>query len=394
MNILENINNEKVTQWRRHFHMYPELAYNEFETTMHIVEVAQAYPGLEILRPTPTGAVVVLKTGKPGPVIGLRADIDALPILEEADVPFKSKNDGVMHACGHDCHTAMLLGALDALYHQRDNLKGTIKFIFQHAEEKPPGGASQICKSGVLDDVQIFYGCHVFLNEPAGTVTSISGPLMANTDSFDILVQGKGTHAARPEKGIDSLLIGTEIVQAINYIVPRQVSAGEKAVITVGAFNSGNIHNVVPDTAEIKGTVRTYDKEVRELIEKRIKAMAEGICLAYGATCEVEYGGGYDSVVNTEDLNQFFRKTAKKYIPDIIIAEMEALMGGEDFSEYSKIAPSHFVGIGAKPKEGEKYGGHHPKFEVDEDCLPIGAALYAAIALEVIENGLPATPSS
>ena len=389
MSILEKVNKEKVTQWRRHFHMYPELAYCESVTTNYIAEELKAYPEIKILRPTPTGAVAVLDTGKPGPVIGLRADIDALPIQEEADVPFKSKNDGVMHACGHDCHSAMLLGAVDMLYNQKDRLKGVTKFIFQHAEELPPGGASQLCSSSVLDDVQIFYGSHVFLSEPTGTVTSVPGPLFANTDSFDIVVQGKGAHAARPESGIDSLLIGTEIVQAINYIIPRQVPAFKQAVITVGAFNSGNIHNVVPDTAEIKGTVRTYDQEVRKMIENRIKIMAKGICSAYGATCTVEYGGGYDSVVNTETLNQFFHKTAKKYIPDLNITEMEPLMGGEDFSEYAKIAPSHFVGIGARPKEGEKYGGHHPKFVVDEDCLPIGTALYAAFALEIMENGLP-----
>ena len=389
MSFLEKVNIEKVTQWRRHFHMYPELAYSEFETTNYIVDELKAYPEIKILRPTPTGLVAVLDTCKPGPVIGLRADIDALPIQEESDAPYKSKNEGVMHACGHDCHGAMLLGAVDVLYNQKENLNGTVKFIFQHAEELPPGGASQICESGVLSDVQVFYGSHVFLNEPAGTVTSVSGPLFANTDSFDIVVQGKGTHAARPEGGIDSLLVGTEIVQAINYIIPRQVSANKQAVITVGAFNSGNIHNVVPDTAEIKGTVRTYDQEVRNLIENRIKTMTEGICSAYSATCKVEYGGGYGSVVNTENLNQFFKKTAKKYIPDLKITEMEPLMGGEDFSEFSKIAPSHFVGIGAKPKEGEKYGGHHPKFVVDEDCLPIGTALYAAFALEIMENGLP-----
>ena len=389
MGILEKINKEKVLQLRRHFHMYPELAFCEHETTKYIVEQLGEYPEIEILRPTPTGLVAVLNTGKPGPVIGLRADIDALPITEEADVPFKSKNDGVMHACGHDCHGAMLLGALDMLYKQKDSLKGIIKFIFQHAEELVPGGAGQICKTGVLDDVQIFYGSHVFLDEPAGTVSSVSGPLFANADSFDIVVQGKGTHAARPETGIDSLLIGTEIVQALNFIVSRQVSAFKQAVVTIGAFNSGNIYNVVPDTAAIKGTVRTYDQDVRDSIEARLKAMADGICSAYGATCSVEYKRGYDAVINDETLHHFFNKTAKKYIPDIVITGMEPLMGGEDFSAYAKIAPSFFAGIGAMPKDGEKYGGHHPKFVLNEDCLPIGTALYAAFALEVIETGLP-----
>ena len=389
MGILEKVNKEKVLQLRRHFHMYPEVAFKEFETTKYIVEQLEAFPGVEILRPTPTGVVAVLDSGKPGPVIGLRADIDALPIMEEADVPFRSKNDGVMHACGHDCHGAMLLGALEMLYNQKDSLKGKVKFIFQHAEELIPGGAGQLCKAGILDDVQVFYGSHVFLDEPVGTVASVFGPLFANADTFDIVVQGKGTHAARPEAGIDSLLIGTEIVQALNYIVSRQVSAFKQAVVTIGAFNSGSIYNVVPDTAKIMGTVRTFDQDVRNTIEARIKDMADGICSAYGATCTVTYQRGYDAVVNDEDLYHFFNKTAKKYISDINITEMQPLMGGEDFSAYAKIAPSFFAVIGACPKEGEQYGGHHPKFVLDEDCLPIGTALYAAFALEIMESGLP-----
>ena len=389
MGIFEKMDREKIVAWRRHFHMYPELAFSEHETADYIVRQIEAYEGIEILRPTPTAVVAVLKTGKPGPVIGLRADIDALPILEEADVPFKSKNEGVMHACGHDCHGAMLLGALHYLYGERKNLCGTVKFIFQHAEELPPGGAVQICKTGLLDDVEVFYGSHIFLNGPPGTVTAAAGPIYANTDSFDICIQGKGTHAARPEKGIDSLLIGTEVVQAINFIVPRYVSASAKAVVTVGAFNSGNIHNVVPDKATILGTVRTYDRDVRALIEERIKAIARGICDAYGASCKVEYGGGYDAVVNDEKLYGFFKVMAKKYVPDIMLHVKEPLMGGEDFSEYGKIAPSLFVGIGARPEGGETYGGHHPKFVVDEDALPYGAALYAAFALEIMQSGVP-----
>ena len=389
MSILEKVNKERVLQHRRHFHMYPEVAFKEFETTKYIVEQLEKYPDLEILRPTPTGVVAVLDSGKPGPIIGLRADIDALPIMEETDVPFKSKNDGVMHACGHDCHGAMLLGALEMLYAQKDNLKGTIKFIFQHAEELIPGGAQQLCKAGVLDDVQVFYGSHVFLDEPVGTVSSVYGPLFANADTFDIVIQGKGTHAARPEAGIDSLLIGTEIVQALNLIVSRQVSAFKQAVVTIGAFNSGNIYNVVPDTAHIKGTVRTYDQDIRDMIEARVRDMANGICSAYGATCTVEYNRGYDAVVNDETIYHFFNKTAKKYIPEIVIAEMQPLMGGEDFSAYAKIAPAFFAVIGARPIEGQKYGGHHPKFVLNEDCLPIGTALYAAFALEIIETGIP-----
>ena len=388
MSLDKKIDAEKVLAWRRHLHRHPEVGYAERETTAYIEKELKAYPGIEIRRPTPTGLVAVLKGG-PGPVVGLRADIDALPIQEEADVPFRSANDGAMHACGHDCHAAMLLGAADLLHSRRGALGGTVKLIFQHAEEVPPGGASELCASGLLNDVQAFYGAHVFVSKPAGTIMTAAGHIFANTDNFDIAIQGKGTHAARPECGIDSLLVGAQVVQALNNIVSRQVSPFSEAVVTVGAFNSGSIHNVVPDTAKIMGTVRTYDKELHAKIQSSIKALTEGICQGHGAACTVEFGGGYDCVYNSEALHGFFNKAAKKHLPAIQIAEMLPLMGGEDFGEYSKIAPSYFASIGGMPKGGAVYGGHHPKFEIDEDCLPIGAALYAAFALEIMESGVP-----
>ena len=381
MDIKKTIDTTKLVTWRRHLHMYPETSFQEHESTKYIISQLEQYPGIEILRPTPTGVVAVLKGGLPGKTIGLRADFDALPITEEADVEFKSRNPGAMHACGHDCHAAMLLGAVDVLYKQKDKLTGTVKFIFQHAEELPPGGAIELVKSGVLDDVDAFYGSHVNADLPVGTIKSAAGPVYANTDRFEIIIQGKGCHAARPDKGIDTLLVGLEVVQSLNYIISRNVPSAEPAVLTVGAFNAGTVANIVPDTASIKGTVRTYNAEVRDLIVGRLHDLTNGICKAYGAACTIDFVQGYAAVINDEGLCERFNRLAKETLPDIEIVKMTPVMGGEDFSAYSKIAPSFFAGVGARLEEGEVFPGHHPKYKISEACLPIGCALYVAFAL-------------
>jgi len=387
MDILKMVNTQKVLDWRRHIHMHPELSFNEFETTEYLVQQIEQYPGIEIIRPAKTGLIAILKGGLPGKTIGLRADIDALPITEEVDLPFKSKNPGVMHACGHDCHAAMLLGALDILHGQKDNLKGTVKFIFQHAEEYPPGGAVDMVASGVLDDVEAFYGCHIFMDAPAGTLLAASGPMSANADIFSISIQGKGTHAAIPQKGIDSLLVGSSMVQALHHVVSRNVSAFDSAVLTIGSFHAGNAHNIVPDTAEIQGTVRTNTPEVRKDIVKRINEVINGICAAYGATCELTYTYGYDAVDNHPGLCDYVKHVATSALPGITIDKMKPMMGGEDFSAFGKIAPAFFAGIGAGPAEGDYFQGHHPKFCVDEAALPYGTAMYAAFALHAEQIG-------
>jgi len=384
MDIVKLIDNKKLVNWRRHLHMYPEIGFNEHETTKYIAEQIAAYPGIEVLRPTETGLVAVLKGGKPGKIIGLRADIDALPILEEADVEFKSKNPGIMHACGHDCHAAMLLGAVDALYKIKESLHGTIKFIFQHAEEVFPGGAKGLIASGVLDDVEAFYGCHVGVESVTGTVGLAAGPVYANADSFSIKIQGRGSHAAGPQASIDPLLIGTEIVQALNFIVSRNIAPHDAAVVTVASFNAGTAHNIIPDTAKMLGTARSYKAEVRDLIESRIKGIAHSICRAYGATCEVEYQRGYNCVVNDEGLHQFLHEIVPKVLPDVVVDKLEPRMGGEDFSEYATIAPAFFARIGAAT-EGKEYLAHHPGFTINEGCLPIGSALYTAFAAFILK---------
>jgi len=380
------VDEKKIINWRRYIHMYPEVAFTEVETAKYIVNELANYPDLEIHRPSGNAVVAVLKGAKPGKIIGLRADFDALPVNEEADVEFKSKNPGVSHLCGHDCHAAMLLGAVDALYKIKDELAGTVKFIFQHAEELPPGGAKGIVESKILNDVEAFYAAHVFPDDPVGIVKSATGPVSANSDMFAIKIFGKGTHAAMPETGIDPLLIGAQIVQALNFIVSRNVSAFERAVLTVGAFNAGTSFNIIPDTAEIKGTIRTFSADVRDLMEKRMKEVAEGICKANGAVCEIDYKRGYSSTINDEKLHELFCKTIEKTYPDLKIAEMKPMMGGEDFSAYGSIAPTLFAGLCAGPASGEVFMNHHPKFNINEEVLPIGTAIAVAFALELVIN--------
>ena len=383
MDINKLIDKEKLVAWRRHFHMHPEVAFCEVRGTEYIVSELAKYPDVEVLRPAATGVLAVLKGGKPGKTVGLRADFDALPMTEETDVDFKSKNPGVMHACGHDCHAAMLLGAVDALYKIKDRLAGTIKFIFQHAEEHPPGGAVDFVKSGLLDDVDFFYGAHVHSDITVGMMKCAAGPVYANTDTFDITLQGKGTHAASPHTGIDILLVGTEIVQALNFIVSRNIAPAKAAVVTVAAFNAGSAANIIADQAKMRGTVRSYDPAARELLEQRIHSIVRGICDAYGAHFSITYTRGYAAVVNDEGLCGLFKEVAAEILPDVEIVPMAPGMGGEDFSEYCKIAPAFFAGVGAGFKDKENFPHHHPLFDIDEDALPIGCLTYVAFALRL-----------
>ena len=381
MDILKLIDENKLRTWRQHIHMYPEVAFCEVLTSAYIAKELAAYAEIEVLRPTETSVVAVLRGSLPGRVIGLRADIDALPILEETGLPFASKHDGVMHSCGHDAHAAMLLGAVDVLYGLRDKICGTVKFIFQHAEELDPGGAVQIIETGVLDDVECFYGSHIDVSNAAGVVALSSGPIYAFADVFKIDINGKGAHAAVPEKGIDPLLCGVEIITALNHIVSRNISSSEQVVLTTACFHAGTAHNIIPDTAHIKGTVRTYKPELREAVIKKISQITDGICAAHGTSAVVDYTRGYDVVENDEELYEHVKNVAATYLPGVEIKPLEPKMGGEDFSAYKRIAPAFFANVGAKPTDRESFGNHHPKFDIDEACLPIGTAMYAGFVL-------------
>ncbi|MDR1467435.1 MAG: amidohydrolase [Oscillospiraceae bacterium] len=382
INVDEFINQQKIVEWRRHFHMFPELSFQEYETTKYIIEQLSNYPELDILRPTKTGLIAVIKGEKPGKVVALRADIDALPIQEETDVEFKSKNPGIMHACGHDCHAAMLLGAIDVLYRIKNELSGTIKFIFQHAEEDGrSGGAEEFVKSGFLNDVEAFYGSHVFPEFSVGVVLAGSGPVWASSDAFNIEVIGKGGHAAYPEKAVNPIIIGAEIVRALNLIISNDVIANESAVVTVGSFHAGTMSNIIPNSCEIKGIVRAHQPRVREFIEQKIKLLLDDVDTSYGTKCKLTYSYGYSAVINDENLYHLLKKIATEYLPNIKIEEMNPTMYAEDFSAYRAIAPSFFACIGSKPDSDEYFELHHSRFNINEKVLAIGTALYVEFAL-------------
>ena len=395
MDIMKLIDSEKIRVWRRHMHKYPEVGFNERETSNYIAaEIAANFPDVELIRfddkvnaeTFPNyGLIAVLKGGKPGKALAMRADFDALPMKEDTDLEFKSVHENVAHTCGHDCHAAMLLGAMDALYKIKDELEGHVLFIFQHAEEALPGGAQAIIDSGVFKDYDIkaFYASHVFPSDKVGVIKFSPGSVTANSDLAGIEIEGKGGHGSMPEKCIDTVLVGTEVVQALNYIVSRNVSAFNNAVISIGRFSAGTVANIIPHTAEIMVTVRSRDSETRDLIERRINEITQNICAAYGATCKVEYKRGYTSIINDDDLCKTFSNIVAETLPDLEIKANDPLMGGEDFSAFKAIAPTLFVGLGAMPASGEFYVNHHPKFEINEDVLPLGTALYVAFATKM-----------
>ncbi|NLT57822.1 MAG: amidohydrolase [Clostridiales bacterium] len=384
MRLADSINVQQIVEWRRHLHRHPELGFEEFETSKFIVERLTEM-GIEVLRPTETGVVGVIRGAKPGRVVGLRADIDALPVQEETDLPYRSAVDGKMHACGHDCHTASLLGAAQVLAGMREALCGTVKVIFQPAEERTPGGAIGLVESGALDDVEIFFGTHVFPGAPAGVVASRVGPMTAAQDGYVIEVRGKGGHGAMPELAVDPIVVAAELVLALNLIVSRSFGPMENAVITCGRFTAGTASNIIPETARLDLSVRTNTEEGRIKAERRIREVAAGVCAAHGATCEVRMIPGYAAVLNDAAAVDIVRRAAEKHLGENRYVESPLMMGSEDFSAYAKIAPGAFIGVMAgAPEQGYLYNNHHPKFTVDEQALPVATAIYVGCALEAM----------
>nr|WP_191275478.1 amidohydrolase [Neobacillus kokaensis] len=373
---------QDVTKWRRYLHQHPELSFQEYNTAQFVYDILEGFGGLELSRPTKTSVVARLKGEKPGKVIALRADMDALPIKEETALPFASEMDGVMHACGHDGHTAMLLGAAKILKEFKSSLSGEVVFIFQHAEELPPGGAQELVTAGVLNGVHQVAGIHLMSTYPYGTINIRKGAISSASDIFTIIVQGKGGHASTPELSIDPLAAGAQIVTGLHHIVSRSVRPLNSAVISVTRFHGGDAVNVIPDTVEIGGSVRTLDKETRELIKNRISEVAEGIAKAHGAEVKVEYTYGYDSVINNDELTDEIVSMIEEYFPDRKLQWIDPMLGGEDFSAYSNTKPGCFVFIGAGNEEkGIVYPHHHPKFDVDEASMKDGLKFHVLTAL-------------
>jgi amidohydrolase len=399
----------RVVAWRRDFHQHPELGNSEHRTAKIIVETLTKL-GYDVKTDVAhTGVVAVLYGAKPNPVVALRADMDALPVTEVGDLPFKSTQKamwngqevGVMHACGHDNHMAILLGAATILARLKAQLPGAIKLIFQPAEEGPPagqqGGAELMVKEGVLENpkVDAIFGLHVFPLR-LGHIEYRSGPLMASADSFTIRIKGLQTHGAVPWGGVDPIVIGSQIVMALQTIVSRNVNITEApAVVTIGSFNGGNRFNIVPETAELGGTIRAFNENVRKDIQRRIHAISTKIAEAAGGSAELTYGIGYPVTVNDAQLTERMAPTLVR-VAGADKVRIGPLTGtAEDFSYYQQKVPGLFFFLGVTPLDQDPTKvaqNHSPLFFADESALPIGVRVMTNLALDYLFQGATATP--
>lgn len=380
--MLEQRSDEMVSI-RRHLHENPELSFREEKTAQYIIDF---YNGKDVEVQTNVGnghgIIVTIKGTKPGKTIGLRADFDALPILEETDVPFKSKNEGVMHACGHDGHTAYLLVLADCLIQLKNELAGTIKIIHQHAEESPPGGAKSIVDSGFLDDLDAVYGVHLFPIQPAGVVGYRSGYAMAGRTYFKLLIQGRGGHGSSPHLANDSIVAGAHFVTAIQTVISRRLSPFDVGVITIGSFDGKGTFNVIKDSVELEGDVRYMTDETQKRIEEEVRRIVKGVEEEFGVTCKLEYVADYPPLYNTPEIVTEIINTLEESEEGEIkeIAEFPMLSGSEDFAYYLKKFPGAFIYVGSAPKGVENpYFNHHPKWDIDEDALLVAAKAVAEI---------------
>jgi len=377
-----------IQAWRREIHQHPELLYDVHRTAAFVADRLREFGCDEVATGLGrTGVVGVIKGRKPAgkgdlKVIGLRADMDALPIMEATDLPYASKNPGLMHACGHDGHTAMLLGAARYLAETR-NFAGDAVVIFQPAEEGGAGAAAMI-KDGLMDrfGIEQVYGMHNGPGIPVGSFAIRPGPIMASTDDIDIKIEGLGGHAARPHKCIDSVLVGAQLITALQSIVSRTVDPLESAVISMCEFHAGNARNVIPQTAELKGTVRTLKLEVRELIEKRVREVVAGVAQMTGAKIDLHYKRKYPVTVNHPSQTDVATNVAREIAGDGNVVEMPPMMGAEDFSYMLEARPGAFIFCG----NGDSAGLHHPAYNFDDEAIVFGTSYW----VKLVENTLAA----
>lgn len=374
---------EDLIKWRRYIHENAELSFKEENTSMYVESILKELGNIEILKPAKTSVIGILKGSKPGKTIAFRADMDGLPVQEETGLTFASKNKNVSHACGHDAHTAMLLATATTLSKMQAQVKGTVYFIFQHAEEQAPGGARDIVKSGALKKVEAFFGMHVLPNFPVGHIGILpNGAASTTSDEFTLSIIGKGSHGSMPHLGIDPIIIGAEIVNALQTIVSRNVPPGEMTVVTIGKFQSGNANNVIADKAALGATIRTTTDATRKLVEDRIKSLIDHITKAHGATYELEYVHNYPAVQNDEMLNVMVKKSAALAVGQADVFDAPMMTASEDFAYYKEVAKECFLTLGV----GNGVANHNPKFNLDEKALQNGVKTQVQIILDYLNQ--------
>ncbi|NIT56845.1 MAG: amidohydrolase [Aliifodinibius sp.] len=378
----------KMVDMRRHLHRHPELSYQEYETTEYIIEQLEELD-IAVDRPLETGCVGIIEGGKSSQkVVALRADIDALPISEEGDHKrdFLSKNSGIAHCCGHDAHTANLLGAAHILSDLRDEIEGTVLLVFQPGEEKLPGGGRILCETGYLQEkgVDVIYGLHSYPGLEPGQIAVKEGPLMARPDEFKVEIVGKGGHAASPHEAVDPIVMASQVVSQLQTIVSRDVNPTEPAVVTVGKISGGSAHNIIPEKVELLGTVRTFAQETADMIKARIEAIVKGVTEASGGEYTFDFDYGYPAVTNTDWATNNLVQVAQHILGEEQVHLLDdPIMAGEDFAFYQQEFPGAFFFLGSGSEETQStYSWHHPKYNIDEECLVTGAALMASVVFE------------
>ena len=371
---------DQLIEDRRWLHQHAELSWEEKETSSYLEKALEKIGGLKLSRPTPTSVMAVLDTGRPGRTVAIRADIDALPITEENELEYRSIHPGVMHACGHDGHAAILLNAVRLICQDKEKLGGELRFIFQHAEGTPPGGAVEVIAAGVLDGVEEVYGLHLTSILPTGRFGVCSGVLTSSTDRFDVTVEGKGGHSSMPQACVDPIVTGAQIICGLQTIVSRSLAPSDAAVLSVCRVRAGEAYNVIPNTFEITGSVRTYDEGVRNKIEARVRAIAQGTAQAAGAQAQVTYTRGYDSIVNDPALTKMGCALIADTFGPETVAELSPIAPGDDFCYYSQKCPGFFVELGAANHAvGSDAPHHNPRYKLDEEALLYGVEYTVAL---------------
>ncbi|HYM19420.1 MAG TPA: amidohydrolase [Candidatus Kapabacteria bacterium] len=374
----------RIVEMRRAIHSNPELAFEEFETSKLVAETLRGL-GVEVETGVAKTGVVGHLRGAGKKVVALRSDMDALPITEATGLAFASKNDGKMHACGHDAHTAIGLGAAMILSELKKELKGEVRFLFQPSEERNPGGASYMIDAGALNGVDEIYGLHVIAQHDAGTVGFCEGEMMASADELYITIKGKSGHGARPQFAIDPIVTASQVVLALQTLISRNLDPFAQGVITIGSIHGGFAPNIIPEEVKLVGTLRSMTREWRDYAHKRIVEIVEGICKAAGAHCDIIIDKGYPVLKNDASKTQFAETAARELFGSDHVFKAERLMGAEDFAYYLEKVPGTFYRLGIRnTKENITADIHNDHFNIDESALKTGAAMQALLAIKAL----------
>jgi amidohydrolase len=374
---------EQLVEWRRDFHRFPEVAFQEHRTSKRIKSLLQSM-GISAAPCAKTGLRAVLEGAAPGKTVALRADIDALPLQEQGEKEYISQNPGAAHACAHDGHMAVVLGAARILAGRKDRWKGRVAFLFQPSEERIPGGAKLMIEEGALEDVEAVFGLHFWQPMPTGKIGLVKGPMMAQPDAFTIKVKGRGGHGSMPHQAEDTILAASQIVVSAQSIVSRNVDPLKPCVVSFGTVNGGSIYNIMPAEVVLTGTVRTFDPGLKSMVEGRLRKIVNRTSQAFGCRAELKYENGYPPLVNDPAMAEFVLDKAHSILGEDCVMDIDPVMGGEDFSYFLQKVPGAFLFFGMG--DGMDFPHHHPEFDMDEKALAPACQLMTGIALDFLDS--------